>query len=70
MARTPLFALLQRAARIARNAATLAMPLDEFHARGVEMRFDAARRRLLQGAAAGVALHGLRARHAQTRARI
>jgi hypothetical protein len=29
MARTPLFALLQRAARIARNAATVDMPLDE-----------------------------------------
>ena len=56
MARTPLFALLQRAARIARNGGTLAMPLDEFHERGMELRFDATRRRLLQGAAAGLAL--------------
>src|SRR6476620_8647098 len=56
MARTPLFALLQRAARIARNAATVDMPLDEFHGRGIELRVDATRRRLLQGAAAGLAL--------------
>ncbi|MGO4552413.1 flavin monoamine oxidase family protein [Lysobacter sp. 2RAF19] len=56
MARTPLFALLQRAARIARNAANVDMPLDEFHGRGIELRVDATRRRLLQGAAAGLAL--------------
>ena len=43
MARTPLFALLQRAARIARNAARVDMPLDEFHARGRELRIDATR---------------------------
>ena len=56
MARTPLFALLQRAARIARNASQVDMPLDEFQARGRELRVDATRRRLLQGAAASVAL--------------
>ncbi|KGQ18256.1 Monoamine oxidase [Lysobacter dokdonensis DS-58] len=56
MARTPLFALLQRAARIARNAARVDMPLDEFHERGMELRVDATRRRLLQGAAASLAL--------------
>jgi monoamine oxidase len=56
MARTPLFALLQRAARIARNASHADMPLDEFQERGREMRVDATRRRLLQGAAASLAL--------------
>ena len=45
MARTPLFALLQRAARIARNATHADMPLDEFQERGREMRVDATRRR-------------------------
>jgi len=52
MGRTPLFRLLQRAARIARNSTHVDMPLDEFQARGL----DIARRRLLQGAAAGIAL--------------
>ena len=56
MARTPLFALLQRAARIARNAAKVDMPLEEFHERGRQMHVDATRRRLLQGAAASLAL--------------
>jgi monoamine oxidase len=56
MARTPLFALLQRAARIARSASHTAMPLDEFYDRGRALRVDATRRRLLQGAAASVAL--------------
>ena len=56
MARTPLFALLQRAARIARNAAHVDMPLAEFQDRGRELRIDATRRRLLQGAAASLAL--------------
>ena len=56
MARTPLFSLLQRAARIARNASHADMPLDEFQERGREMRVDATRRRLLQGAAASLAL--------------
>ena len=56
MARTPLFALLQRAARIARNASHTPMPLDEFQERGRALRVDATRRRLLQGAAASLAL--------------
>jgi monoamine oxidase len=66
MARTPLFSLLQRAARIARASARARMPLDEFHARGRELRFvpggfDARRRRLLQGAGAGLVLAGCQA---------
>lgn len=56
MARTPLFHLLQRAARIARASTHAGMPLDEFQERGDVMRTDLARRRLLQGAAAGLAL--------------
>ena len=56
MARTPLFTLLQRAARIARASTHAGMPLDEFQERGQAMRTDLARRRLLQGAAAGLAL--------------
>lgn len=58
MARTPLFGLLQRAARIARASTRVGEPLDEFHARGHERRVDAHRRRLLQGAGAGVLLAG------------
>jgi monoamine oxidase len=56
MGRTPLFHLLQRAARIARASLQADMPLDEFCDRGHAMRVDATRRRLLQGAAAGLAL--------------
>ena len=56
MGRTPLFHLLQRAARIARASLHADMPLDEFCERGREVRIDATRRRLLQGAAAGLAL--------------
>ena len=56
MARTPVFTLLQRAARIARASLHAGMPLDEFVERGAAMRVDASRRRLLQGAAAGLAL--------------
>jgi len=58
MARTPLFSLLQRAARIARASTRAGEPLDEFHARGREWRLDAQRRRLLQGAGAGLLLTG------------
>lgn len=58
MGRTPLFHLLQRAARIARGSLHSHQPLDEFLARGREQRFDHARRRLLQGAAAGALLTG------------
>ena len=58
MGRTPLFDLLQRAARIARAAAHSPLPLDEFYARGAEARVDARRRRLLLGAGAGLVLAG------------
>ncbi|GAB3308986.1 flavin monoamine oxidase family protein [Luteimonas notoginsengisoli] len=60
MGRTPLFHLLQRAARIARASLHDPAPLDEFIDRGREMRIDHARRRLLQGAGAGVLLAGCR----------
>ena len=58
MGRTPLFRLLQRAAAIARIAQQSPMPLDEFHARVRVRRIDRQRRRLLQGAGAGVVLAG------------
>ena len=61
MARTPLFSLLQRAARIARASARVPMPLDEFDHRGRALRVDAGRRRLLQGASAGLVLAGCHA---------
>src|SRR4249919_829660 len=56
MGRTPLFTLLQRAARIARAAARSDAPFDEFYERGRALRVDPVRRRLLQGGAAGLAL--------------
>jgi monoamine oxidase len=56
--RTPLFRLLQRSARIARASLYARQPLDEFCAQGRELRFDASRRRLLQGAGAGLLLAG------------
>ncbi len=58
MGRTPLFSLLQRAARIARASAHVREPLDEFYEHGRALRVDATRRRLLQGAGAGVLLAG------------
>lgn len=58
MARTPLFSLLQRAARIARAAAHAREPVDEILARGREIRIDRARRRLLAGSSAGLILAG------------
>ncbi|HEY0662353.1 MAG TPA: FAD-dependent oxidoreductase, partial [Lysobacter sp.] len=58
MGRTPLFTLLQRAARIARAATKTHEPLDEFYARGREWRVDRGRRRLLQGAGAAALLAG------------
>ena len=58
MARTPLFGLLQRAARIARGAARVPMPLDEFCEQGRAVRVDAGRRRLLQAAGSSVVLAG------------
>ncbi|MDQ3056791.1 MAG: NAD(P)/FAD-dependent oxidoreductase [Pseudomonadota bacterium] len=58
MGRTPLFHLFQRAARIARASLHANEPLDELIQRSTEARVDIARRRLLQGAAAGVVLSG------------
>jgi len=58
MARTPLFHLLRRAARIAQASRQADAPLDEFYARGVERRTDLRRRRLLQGAGASLVLAG------------
>lgn len=60
MGRTPLFRLLQRAARIARASLHVDVPLDEFHQHRVEHRIDVRRRRLLQGAGAGLVLAGCR----------
>jgi len=65
MGRTPLFLLLRRAARIARASLHTAMPLDELQARDSQRRRDRsrtdhARRRLLQGAGAGLVLAGCR----------
>lgn len=58
MGRTPLFRLLQRAAAIARASLHHPAPADELHARVVEHRTDLRRRRLLQGAGAGLVLAG------------
>ena len=58
MARTPLFTLLQRAARIARASTHAHESLDEFYERGRALRVDTTRRRLLQGAGAGLLLTG------------
>lgn len=60
MGRTPLFNLLQRAARIAQASRRVDAPLDEFIERGHALRFDIRRRRLLQGAGAGLVLAGCR----------
>ncbi|MFC5571498.1 flavin monoamine oxidase family protein [Lysobacter yangpyeongensis] len=58
MARTPLFRLLQRAARIARAANRSPVSLDDFYGEGVASRVDAQRRRLVQGAGAAMLLSG------------
>lgn len=58
MGRTPLFLLLRRAARIARASLHTAIPLDELEQQAREVRFDNSRRRLLQGAGAGLLLAG------------
>ena len=60
MGRTPLFHLLQRAARIARASLHQPAPLDEFHARVAAERIDRSRRRVLQGAGAAAVLAGCR----------
>lgn len=56
MGRTPLFDLLERAARIARAALHDAASLDEFYDQGRELRLDRSRRRFIQGAGAGTGL--------------
>ncbi|KRD31850.1 hypothetical protein ASE35_12790 [Lysobacter sp. Root916] len=58
MARTPLYSLLRRAARIARASLHARQPLDELQAYADERRTDLRRRRLLQGAGAGLVLAG------------
>ena len=58
MARTPLFSLLQRAARIARASSRVPQPLAEFYEQGQALRVDAGRRRVLQAAGAGMLLAG------------
>ena len=58
MARTPLFGLLQRAARIARASTLTGEPPGELHERVVENRVDRERRRVLQGASAALLLGG------------
>jgi monoamine oxidase len=52
MARTPLFALLQRAARIARASVKSPMPTDEAIGHAHQRKLDLARRRFLQEAGA------------------
>lgn len=58
MARTPLYSLLRRAARIARASLHTPRPLDEVQDYACERRTDLRRRRLLQGAGAGLVLAG------------
>ncbi|RDZ26205.1 flavin monoamine oxidase family protein [Lysobacter silvisoli] len=58
MARTPLYSLLRRAARIARASLHAPAPLDELREFAQERRIDLRRRRLLQGAGAGLVLAG------------
>jgi monoamine oxidase len=58
MGRTPLFRMLQRAARIARASQHTAQPLDELLDAAREHRVDITRRRLLQGSGAALVLAG------------
>ena len=58
MARTPLYSLLRRAARIARASLHTPQAADELQAYAHERRTDLRRRRLLQGAGAGLVLAG------------
>jgi monoamine oxidase len=55
MSRSPLFALLRRAAALARHSRHTAEPLDELVQRTAELRREASRRRFLQDAVAGSA---------------
>ena len=61
MSRTPLFALLRRAAAIAHHARHTHEPLDELVQRAAELRSEASRRRFLRGAAAASATLALAA---------
>ena len=61
MPRTPLFALLRRAAALARHSRHHAEPLDELVERAQELRQDASRRRFLRQAGAGSAALALAA---------
>ncbi|NUO77864.1 MAG: hypothetical protein HOQ32_17860, partial [Lysobacter sp.] len=54
MARTPLYSLLRRAARIARASLHTRQAADELQDYARERRTDLRRRRLLQGAGAGL----------------
>jgi monoamine oxidase len=58
MGRTPLYRLLNRAARIARASLHAAQPLDELIDLAHERRVDLTRRRLLQGTGAALVLAG------------
>jgi monoamine oxidase len=58
MGRTPLFRMLQRAAKIAHASRHAPQPLDELLDRAREHRVDLARRRLLQGSGAALVLAG------------
>jgi monoamine oxidase len=58
MGRTPLYRLLNRAARIARASLHAPQPLDELIDLANERRIDLARRRLLQGGSAALVLAG------------
>ena len=58
MGRTPLFRMLQRAARIAQASRHAPQPLDELIDLAHECRVDLTRRRLLQGGSAALVLAG------------
>ena len=58
MGRTPLYHMLQRAARIARASLHAPQPLDELFDLARERRIDLNRRRLLQGSGAALLLAG------------
>jgi monoamine oxidase len=61
MSRTPLFALLRRAAALARHSRHGDEPIDELVGRALELRADGARRRFLRQAGAGGAALALAA---------
>ena len=61
MSRTPLFAILRRAALVARHSLHTAEPLDELGERFAEVRLDASRRRFLRGVGSSAAALALTA---------